>query len=167
MSKKASFFESIFEGLGPRFWMVFGRFFGSKMHAKSDLKKSVRQAKSIGKTNTKSMSEPLQQSIFRAKINEKSHVFWDIDFEWILGGFGEGFGLPKSSVFLLFASFFRCKILNATWKGLACELIEEKTRKKGRPLKSGGMCGAWGKDFLGWGEAYLSLNFKPHLGIDL
>ena len=65
------------------------------MHAKSDLKKSARQAKSIGKTNTKSMSAPLQQSIFQAKIHEKSHVFWDIDFEGILGGFWDGFGISK------------------------------------------------------------------------
>ena len=50
------------------------------MYAKSDLKKSVRQAKSIGKTNTKSMSGPLQQSIFRAKILEKSYVFGEADF---------------------------------------------------------------------------------------
>ena len=80
MLKNNTFWTSIFEGFGPRFWMVFGRFFGPKMHAKSDLKKSARQAKSIGKTNTKSMSAPLQQSIFRAKIHEKSDVFWDIDF---------------------------------------------------------------------------------------
>ena len=71
MLKKASFFESIFEGFGPRFWTVFGRFFGPKMHAKSDLKKSARQAKSIVKTNTKSMSAPLRQCSFRAKIDEK------------------------------------------------------------------------------------------------
>ena len=51
------------------FWKRFGRFFGPKMHAKSDVKKSVRQANSIGKTNTKSMSALLQQRVFRAKIN--------------------------------------------------------------------------------------------------
>ena len=28
----------------------------------------------------------------QAKIDEKSHVFWDIDFEGILGRFWEGFG---------------------------------------------------------------------------
>ena len=39
---------------GSRFGGVFGRVFGPKIHAKSDLKKSVRQAKSIVKTNTKS-----------------------------------------------------------------------------------------------------------------
>ena len=30
------------------------------------------------------MSALLQQSVFKAKIDEKSHVFWDIDFGSIL-----------------------------------------------------------------------------------
>ena len=81
MLKNDTFLTSIFKGFGRRFGLVFGRFFGPKMHSKSDSKKSARQAKSIGKTNTKSMSALLQQSIFRAKIDEKSHVFWDVDFE--------------------------------------------------------------------------------------
>ena len=93
-----------------RFGRVFDEFFGAKRHAKSDLKKSVRQAKSIGKTNTKSMSALLRQSIFSGKIDEKSHGFWDIDFNWILKGFWEGFGRPKSMIFAPFSLFFRCKI---------------------------------------------------------
>ena len=87
MLKNNTFLASISEEFGRRFGRVFGRFFEPKTHAKSDLKQSVRQAKSIGKTNTKSMSARLQQSIFRAKIYEKSHVFWDIDFEGIFDGF--------------------------------------------------------------------------------
>ena len=86
------------------------------MDAKSDLKKSARQAKSIGKTNTKSMSALLRQSVFQAKINEKSHVFWDFDFKWILGGFWEGFGRPKSLIFALFSMFFRCRFSSALRK---------------------------------------------------
>ena len=39
----------------------------------------------------------------RAKIDEKSHVFWDIDFEGILGGFWDGFGRPKSMIFGVFS----------------------------------------------------------------
>ena len=31
----------------------------------------------------------------RAKIDEKSHVFWNLDFGWIWGGFWEGLGTPK------------------------------------------------------------------------
>ena len=48
------------------------------------------------------MSALLQPSIFRTKIHAKLHVFLNIDFEDILGGFGEGFGRPKSSIFALF-----------------------------------------------------------------
>ena len=73
MLKNVTFRASIFKGFGFRFGRVFGRFFGAKMYAKSDLKKSVRQAKSIGKTNTKSMSAPLQQSIFEQK-SMKNHM---------------------------------------------------------------------------------------------
>ena len=106
MLKNNMFLASIFEGLGPRFGRVFGRFLGTKMYAKSDLKKSVRQAKSIGKTNTKSMSALLRQRLFRAKIVEKSHVCWDIVFGDILKGFWEGFGRPKTSIFAFFSIIF-------------------------------------------------------------
>ena len=107
MLKNNTFSASILEGFGPRFGRVFGRFFGLKIHAESDLKKSVQQAKNIVKTNKKSMSALLQQSMFRAKIDEKLYVFWDIDFGWILGWFWEGFREPKSLIFALFSMFFR------------------------------------------------------------
>tara|TARA_A100001015_G_scaffold320318_2_gene446252 strand:+ start:1860 stop:2123 length:264 start_codon:yes stop_codon:yes gene_type:complete len=87
MLKTNMFSASIFKEFGPQFGRIFGRFFGPKIHAKSDLKKSVRQAKSIGKTNTKSISALLRQRFFRAKIVGKSHVCWDIDFGGILEGF--------------------------------------------------------------------------------
>ena len=102
MLKNNTFLASIFEGLGPRFGRVFGRFFCPKMYAKSNLKKNVREPFCTVKTNTKSMLALLQQSIFRAKIDEKSHVFWDIDFNSFLGGFWEGLGRPKSMIFAIF-----------------------------------------------------------------
>ena len=79
------------------------------MHAKSDLKKNARQAKSTVKYNTKSMSALLRNSVFQANINEKSHVFWKYDFEGILEGFWEGFGRPKSLIFALFSYFSEAK----------------------------------------------------------
>ena len=57
------------------------------MYAKSNLKKNVREPFCTVKTNTKSMFALLQQSIFRAKIDEKSHVCWDIDFGAVFKGF--------------------------------------------------------------------------------
>ena len=94
---------SIFKGSDLALGGFFDRFFGSKKHSKSDLKKSVRQAKSIGKTNTKSTSALLQQSIFQAKLDEKSFVFLDIDFRGILDGFWEGFERSKSITFRIFS----------------------------------------------------------------
>ena len=116
MLKNDIFLTSIFKGFGRRFGLVFGRFFGIKMHSKSDSKKSAQQAKSIGKTNTKSMSALLQQSIFRAKFDEKSHVFWDIAFEWILGRFWECFGRPKSMIFAIFSRRNGSKKQDDFWK---------------------------------------------------
>ena len=92
MLKNNTLWTSIFKGFGPRFGKVFGWFFELKMHAKSDWKKSAQQAKSIGKTNMESMSALLQQWLFRAKMAEKLHVCWDIDFGGVLEGFGGGLG---------------------------------------------------------------------------
>ena len=78
MLKNDTFLTSIFKGFGRRFGVVFGRFFGPQMRSKSDSKKSARQAKSIGKTNTKSMLALLGQVQIGAKIHEKLHVFWDL-----------------------------------------------------------------------------------------
>ena len=87
MLKNDAFLASILGGFGGGFGMVFGRFFAPKMHANSDSKKIVRHAFCIVKTNTKSMSALVQPSIFRTKIDAKSHVFWDVDFGGILRGF--------------------------------------------------------------------------------
>ena len=123
MLKNNTFSASILEGFGPRFGRVFGRFFAPKIHAESDFKKSVRQAKNIVKTNRKSMSALLRQSLFRAKIDEKSHVFWDIDFGWILGGFWEGFGEAKILDFRTFFDVFSKHFFNIFLEG---QKIEKK-----------------------------------------
>ena len=71
---------SILEGFRPRFGRVFGRFSGPKMHARSDLKKSVQQAKSIGPANTKSMSALLKQRVFSSKNRCKIACFLGVRF---------------------------------------------------------------------------------------
>ena len=93
--KKQHVFDIDFKGFGPRFESVFGRFFGFQMHANSETKKSVRQAKNTVKTNVKLMSALAQQNIFRTKICEKLHVFRDIDFGRLLGEFWKGLGGPN------------------------------------------------------------------------
>ena len=109
MLKNDAFLASSLRGFGRGFGEDFGRFFAPKIHANSDSKKSARQAKSTVKTNTKSMSALVQPSIFRKKIVEKLHVFWEVDFGSILKGFWEGFGRPKSLIFAFFSMFFRSK----------------------------------------------------------
>ena len=37
-------------------------------------------------------------------------VFCDVVFAWILGGFWDGFGRPKSLIFVIFETFFQKKI---------------------------------------------------------
>ena len=81
------------------------------------------------------------------KSCEKLYVFLDIDFGRILEGFWEGFGRPKSLIFAFFSSFFRCKILIATWKG---KKSKKKATKNFFPFFScnfRGMCGPGGKDY--------------------
>ena len=84
------------------------------------------------------MSAFLQQSIFQAKIDEKSHVFWDIDFDRILGGVWEGFGRPKSLIFALFSMFFRCRFSSAVGKAKKSTKIgQQDTESKNFGLESG------------------------------
>ena len=70
------------------------------------MKKNVREPFRIVKTNTKSTSALLLQRLFEAKIDEKSHVCWNIDFGGVLEGFWTGFGKPKTLIFALFGLFF-------------------------------------------------------------
>ena len=118
MLKNKVFSASIFGGIGLRFGRVFGKFVRSKMHANSKTKKSDRQAKNIVKTNKKSMSAPLHQSMFQAKIDEKLYVFWDIDFGWILGGFWEAKIIDFRTFFIIFSM-----------QNLECNLEGQKIEK--------------------------------------
>ena len=43
-------------------------------------------------------------------------ALWDIDFEGILDGFWEGFGRPKSLIFVFFSVFLRCRFSSALRK---------------------------------------------------
>ena len=67
-----------------------------------------------------------QQSIFRTKIDEKSHVFWDIDFGRILEGFWDGFGRPKSLIFAFFSYFFDLNFNRFFWKAKKSKKIASK-----------------------------------------
>ena len=119
MLKNDSFLAWILDGFRPRFGGIFGWFFGPHMH--ENCKNTI-------------LAKPLKIAIFprenlyfqgfdvfrfrkkMLKSPQKSNVFWDIDFGWILGGFGEGFGRPKSSIFAFFSMFFRCHFSSAVRK---------------------------------------------------
>ena len=113
--KNKLFLASIFKGFGPRFGRVFGRFFGPKTHAESDLKSSARQAKTIGKTNTKSMSQKRYDcsSIFaRCFSSSLSSIFWKYAFR-----------LDGSTIFKVFAKIafykFHAFLVKKTTKNLS------------------------------------------------
>ena len=112
MFENNTFLALILEGLGPRFGRVLGRFFEPKMHTKGDVQKIVLCPRNHSFNGSELMSASLQQSIFRAKIDKKSHACRDIDFAGILEGFWQGSGRPKISIFALFSSFCRSKF----WK---------------------------------------------------
>ena len=139
MLKNSAFSRGILESLGYGFWEVFGWFLGPKIHAKSDAKKNVREPFWLVKTNVLLMSALLQEKGFRAKIDEKLHVFGKLVFERILGGFWEGFGRPKTLIFQYFSCFFRSKIWNDIRKGKKSKKNVHKSYVAGfRGLDSGG-----------------------------
>ena len=110
MVKNDTFSTSILEGFGRRFGMVFGRFLGPKTYAKSDQPCRMGSQQNIAWAHVFLMLARATSIRIRAKIDEKSHVFGDIDFEGILVGFWEGFGEPKSLIFAFFGTIIQCKI---------------------------------------------------------
>ena len=81
MLKNNVFLASIFKGFGPRFGRVFGRFFGPKMHAQSDEPNCVKSQQNTAWAHVFLMLALAASIKIRAKINQKSHVFLDFDFE--------------------------------------------------------------------------------------
>ena len=85
-------------------------------------------------------------SKIRAKIHEKSHVFGDVDFEWVLGGFWE----VKIVDFRIFFDVFSMSFFK---RGSEGEKIDQKCEKTKlfRFLASGlrWSPGSWGKERIG------------------
>ena len=169
MLKNNMFLASILEGFGPRFGKVFGRFFGSK---------TQENCKNTNLTKTlKIVVFPRENWYFQGfeKLNLTKNcpkafkicMFFETS---IWEGFWEGLGRVLGGQNPWFSKFFR-HFFDAKFR---VQLGRAKTRKK-TPTRAiipwssprfGGMCGPGGKD-LGWGEACLSLNFKPYLKIGL
>ena len=90
----------------------------------------------------------------RAKINEKLHVFWDLDFDRILGRFWEGFGRPKSTIFELFSMLFRCHFSSSFRKAKKLRQNAKKPKFSVFWLQVGGVLGAPGERFR---EGYIDI----------
>ena len=65
----------------------------------------------------------------QAKIDEKSHVFWGVDFGCILDRFWEGFGKPKSPIFVIVFDVFPKSILKHDREEQKSTQKTEKTQK--------------------------------------
>ena len=52
----------------------------------------------------------------KQKIDKKMQVLWDIDFEGVLEGFGDGFGRSKSLIFAFFSRKNASKKQDDFWK---------------------------------------------------
>ena len=103
MLKNSTFSASIFKGFGLRFGRVFGRFFGAKMHAKSETLNCAKHQQNTAWAHVFLMLALATSIKIRAKIDEKLHVFWDIDFKAILNGFWEAKILDFRSFFDVFS----------------------------------------------------------------
>ena len=80
-------------------------------------------------------------------MHEKTLFFWTFDLEGFLGGFGEGFGRPKSSIFALFSMFFRCHFSSALRKAKKLGKNAKKPKFSAFWRRVGGVRGLPGERF--------------------
>ena len=111
-SKKVCFSKSILKGFGLRFGRFFRWFFEGCAELILNCDSKLRTLKIVIslRENTyfqKNLESEYAQ--FLLKNTENSQFFGTFDFGGILGGFGEGFGRRKSSIFAKFSMFFRSK----------------------------------------------------------
>ena len=109
MLKSKSFLDSIFEGFGSRFERVFGKFFEAKTHDNCKNMLLAKTSKIVLPSRRNANFQEIENrknEKHQAKINDKSRVFWNIDFDWILGRFWKGLENSKPLLFALFSAFF-------------------------------------------------------------
>ena len=113
MLKNNTFLASIFKGFDFRFRSSFWCFFEESAELISNCEWKLRTLKIMifFKENAYFQENLCRKYVeFIRKMHEKTPFFWTFDLKAFLGGFGRGFGKPKSSIFALFSMFFRCKI---------------------------------------------------------
>ena len=119
MLKNNTFLTSILKGFRLRFGRVFGRFFGPKMHENCKNTLLAKTLKIVVFPRENLYFQGFQDNKYTktvAKTLEKIEVFWNIDFEGVLKGFGDGFGRPKSSIFAVFSRKNASKKQEDFWK---------------------------------------------------
>ena len=89
---------------------------------------------------------------------EKIDVFWNIDFEGVLGGFGDGFGRSKSLIFAFFSRKNASKKQEDFWKAKKSH-FEASRANCGR---SAAVRAGPGEGTKGWGKAHVARNLKPN-----
>ena len=113
MLKSKSFSDSISEGFGPRFERVFGRCFEAKTHDNCKTMLSAKTSKIVLLSRRNANFQGFKGSTnmrFCKNRVPKIECFRGLDFEGFGGGFGQGLGGPKTSIFALFSMIFRYRI---------------------------------------------------------
>ena len=142
MLENNAFSASILKGFGHRFGRLFGRFFGHLFIAPYPNKRTSLIARNTTKPQFLLGFKHFEEEAHKAKNDpskqksvEKSHVFWDIDFERISEGFWECFGRPKSSIFALFSMFFRYHFSSVVRKAKKSTKMSHKTQNVQRSVE--------------------------------
>ena len=110
--KNNTFLASIFKGFGLRFRSIFWCFFEESVELISNCEWKLRTLKIVIFLRENAyFQENLGRKYveFIRKMHEKTLFFWTFDLNGFWGGFGKGFGRPKSSIFALFSMFFRSR----------------------------------------------------------
>ena len=155
MLKNNTFLTSIFSSFGLRFGRVFGRFFGPKMHENCKNTFLAKTLKIVVFPRENWYFQGFQDNKYTktvAKNLEKIDVFWNIDFEGVLGGFGDGFGRSKSLIFAFFSRKNASKKQEDFWKAKKSH-FEASRANCGR---SAAVCAGPGEGIKGWGKAHLA-----------
>ena len=101
-----SFSNSIFSSILCVFFKVFSMIFKSKNAVKLPKTILAKTSKIVlpSRRNAEFQEiEVTKNKNYKAHIDEKSYMFWDMDFKSFWDGFWNGFGRPKTLIFAVFS----------------------------------------------------------------
>ena len=129
--------------------MVFERVLPPNMHAESEILKCIKSQQNTVNNGTEATSAFTASDKNQAKIHPKSRVFWDLDFESILGGFWGGLGTLKSMIFGVFSSKNGSKKQEDFWKAKNSHFRASRANCG----RSAAVRAGPGEGIKGWGKA--------------